>query len=80
MDVPQSLDHAADVSTIQAVVLRTQMTNTLYFDLKKYLNDVIYESQPPARQLPSLFEAFVRTIQRFLLDSMFKSIEQDLSS
>jgi len=56
------------------------MTNTLYFDLKKYLNDVIYESQPPARQLPSLFEAFVRTIQRFLLDSMFKSIEQDLSS
>lgn len=74
-----SLEEAEDSTSIQMVVLKTQQSSSQFFDLKKYLHDTLVENQPPSRQLPTLFETFTRDSQKFLLDSMFKSVEQELA-
>jgi hypothetical protein len=80
LDTPLSLEKASDLFSIQTVVLKTQLSTAGYFELKKFLLDTLVDNLPPSRQLPPLFENFSREVQKFLLDSMFKTAEQELST
>ena len=79
LDAPLSLDDAVDSAAIQTVLLKAQLSGTGYFDLKKYLHDTLIDSLPPSPQLKALLESFTKDTQKFLLDSMFKSVEQELT-
>jgi len=79
-DTPNQLEKTHDVTGMQMVIIKSQLGNSSFFELRKYLQEATVENSKPISNLPLFFEDFIQTCQTFLFDSMFKMIEQQLNA